>query len=67
MAGKFELYTDDSGMHRFRLKASNGTVVVTGDPQENRDDCLKSIESIRKLAPYAELKETAAGAASAAR
>lgn len=54
-------------MHRFRLKSSNGTVVVTGDPQENRDDCLKSIESIRRLAPYAELKEAAAGAARAAR
>ncbi|MFE2724763.1 YegP family protein [Kitasatospora sp. NPDC059327] len=63
MAGRFELYTDESGMHRFRLKASNGTVVVTGDPQETRDDCVKSIESLRKLAPYAELKETAAGPA----
>ncbi|MEV0530676.1 DUF1508 domain-containing protein [Kitasatospora sp. NPDC050463] len=59
MAGRFELYTDESGMHRFRLKASNGTVVVTGDPQESRDECIRSIESIRKLAPYAELKETA--------
>ncbi|MEV6978991.1 DUF1508 domain-containing protein [Kitasatospora sp. NPDC093806] len=63
MAGKFELYTDDSGMHRFRLKASNGTIVVTGDPEDSRDDCLKSIESLRKLAPYAELKEAAAGPA----
>ncbi|MFD5467917.1 YegP family protein [Kitasatospora sp. NPDC127059] len=62
MAGKFELYTDESGMHRFRLKASNGSVVVTGDPHENKDDCLRSIESIRKLAPYAELKETAGSA-----
>lgn len=59
MAGKFELYTDESGMHRFRLKASNGTIVVTGDPQESKDECLRSIESIRKLAPYAELKEGA--------
>ncbi|MER7773161.1 YegP family protein [Kitasatospora sp. NPDC096140] len=50
---------DESGMHRFRLKASNGSVVVTGDPEESKDDCLKSIESIRKLAPYAELKEAA--------
>ncbi|MET8546397.1 DUF1508 domain-containing protein [Kitasatospora sp. NPDC004799] len=59
MAGKFELYVDEGGMHRFRLKASNGAIVVTGDPQESKDDCLKSIASIRKLAPYAELKETA--------
>ncbi|MFG3055881.1 YegP family protein [Kitasatospora sp. NPDC048239] len=62
MAGKFELYTDETGMHRFRLKASNGTVVVTGDPHESRDDCIKSIESLRKLAPYADLKETAGSA-----
>ncbi|WP_406195526.1 DUF1508 domain-containing protein [Kitasatospora sp. NBC_01560] len=63
MAGKFELYTDGTGMHRFRLKASNGAVVVTGDPQESRDDCIRSIESLRKLAPYAELTESVAGPA----
>ncbi|GJF31581.1 UPF0339 protein [Kitasatospora sp. NE20-6] len=59
MAGKFELYVDESGNHRFRLKASNGTVVVTGDPEESREQCLKSIESLRKLAPYAQLAEPA--------
>jgi uncharacterized protein YegP (UPF0339 family) len=57
MAGKFELYVDESGNHRFRLKASNGTVVITGAPQESKDDCLKSIESLRKLAPYAQVLE----------
>ncbi|MFE9423857.1 YegP family protein [Kitasatospora sp. NPDC006697] len=59
MAGKFELYTDDSGMHRFRLKASNGSVVVVGDAHETREDLLKNIESLRKLAPYAKVHETA--------
>jgi uncharacterized protein YegP (UPF0339 family) len=62
MAAKFELYTDESGMHRFRLKASNGTVVVTGDPEESREQCMKSIESIRKLAPYAQVHEAGAPA-----
>jgi uncharacterized protein YegP (UPF0339 family) len=62
MAGKFELYLDESGNHRFRLKASNGSVVVTGEPEESREQCLKSIESIRKLAPYAQLLETPAHA-----
>ncbi len=57
MAGKFELYTDESGMHRFRLKASNGSVVVTGDAHESKEQCMKSIESIRKLAPYAQVQE----------
>ncbi|MFF0295194.1 YegP family protein [Kitasatospora sp. NPDC004615] len=62
MAGKFELYVDDQGLHRFRLKASNGSIVVTGEPEESREQCLKSIESIRKLAPYAQLQETGANA-----
>ncbi len=62
MAGKFELYVDESGNHRFRLKASNGSVVVTGEPAESREQCLKNIESIRKLAPYAQLLETPAHA-----
>ncbi|MFJ4677958.1 MULTISPECIES: YegP family protein [Kitasatospora] len=62
MAGKFELYVDESGNHRFRLKASNGSVVVIGEPEESREQCLKSIESIRKLAPYAQLQETPAHA-----
>jgi len=63
MPGKFELYTDESGMHRFRLKASNGSVVVTGDAHESKEQCLKSIESIRKLAPYAQLQEDASARA----
>jgi uncharacterized protein YegP (UPF0339 family) len=31
MAGKFEVYKDRAGKFRFRLKASNGQVVATGD------------------------------------
>ncbi len=57
MAGKFEIYTDDSGNHRFRLKASNGQVLIVGDAYNTRDQCLKGIETIRKLAPYAEVKD----------
>lgn len=59
MAGKFELYTDAAGVHRFRLKAANGTVIITSDPHENQEQCMKSIESIRKLAPYAQVQESA--------
>jgi uncharacterized protein len=31
MAGTFEVYTDKAGKFRFRLKASNGQVVATGE------------------------------------
>ncbi|MCD0484946.1 DUF1508 domain-containing protein [Streptacidiphilus sp. ASG 303] len=60
MAGKFEIYTDDSGSHRFRLKASDGRVLIVGDAYDSRDQCLKGIETIRKLAPYAQVKDVAA-------
>ncbi|MFI9276089.1 YegP family protein [Kitasatospora sp. NPDC052896] len=63
MAGKFELYTDESGMHRFRLKASNGAVVVVGDAHESKESLLKTIESLRKLAPYAEVREASSTSA----
>ncbi|MFJ6213180.1 YegP family protein [Streptomyces sp. NPDC092296] len=63
MAGKFEIYTDDSGSLRFRLKASNGQVLIVGDAYDTRDQCLKGIETIRKLAPYAEVSDIAAAEA----
>jgi len=36
MAGKFEVYKDRSGKFRFRLKASNGQVVATGEAYETQ-------------------------------
>jgi len=31
MAGKFELYKDQAGQFRFRLKARNGEIVASGE------------------------------------
>ena len=36
MAGKFEVYKDRAGKFRFRLKASNGQVVATGEAYESK-------------------------------
>ncbi|MFB7664421.1 YegP family protein [Kitasatospora sp. NPDC056138] len=63
MAGKFEVYTEKPGVHRFRLKASNGSVLITSDAHESKESLLKSIESIRKLAPYAQVQEESAASA----
>lgn len=51
MAGKFELYKDTAGKHRFRLKASNGQIIASGEAYESRASALKGIESVRKNAP----------------
>lgn len=36
MAGTFELYKDAGGKFRFRLKASNGQVIATGQRMSPR-------------------------------
>jgi uncharacterized protein YegP (UPF0339 family) len=50
---KFEVYKDKAGEFRFRLKARNGEIVVTGEGYKAKASCLKGIESIKKNAPEA--------------
>lgn len=45
---KFEVYTDKSGEFRFRLKATNGQIIATGEGYKTVSSCLKGIESIKK-------------------
>jgi len=48
MAGKLELYNDKSGKFGFRLKASNGQVIATGEAYETKASALNGIESVKK-------------------
>ena len=57
MAGKFEVYKDKKGEFRFRLKASNGQVIATGEGYSSKSACLNGIESIKKNAPKAKTIE----------
>lgn len=58
MAGKFEMYKNASGEYRFRLKASNGQIIATGQGYKSKAACIKGIESVKKNAPEAEVVET---------
>ena len=58
MAGKFEVYKDRGGKFRFRLKASNGQVVATGEAYETKASALKGCESVQKAAQGASIVET---------
>ncbi|MEI2733218.1 MAG: YegP family protein [Dermatophilaceae bacterium] len=60
MAGKFELYKDKAGKFRFRLKASNGQVIATGEAYETKKSALNGIDSIRRNAPDASLDDQTA-------
>ena len=77
MAGKFEVYLDARGKHRFRLKASNGQIIAVGEAYESLASCLNGIDSIRRHAADAALtdltsqgpntrRKTGAGTAAAA-
>ena len=54
---KFEVYTDKKGEFRFRLKASNGEIIATGEGYATKANCLKGVESIKKNAPEAPVEE----------
>jgi hypothetical protein len=57
MSGKFEVYKDARGEFRFRLKASNGQVIATGEGYKSKASCMNGIESIKKNAPEAKVVE----------
>lgn len=54
---KFEVYQDKAGEYRFRLKATNGQTVATGEGYKTKPSCLNGIESIKKNAPEAKVEK----------
>ncbi|GGC97352.1 YegP family protein [Aquisalinus flavus] len=64
MAGKFELYKDNAGEFRFRLKAGNGENILASEGYTQKASAQNGIDSVKKNstdeARY-EKKETAAG------
>ena len=54
---KFEVYVDKKGEYRFRLKATNGQIIATGEGYVKLASCLNGIESIRKNAVDAPVLE----------
>ena len=53
MPAKFVVYQDKSKKHRFRLIATNGEIIASGEAYESKASCMKGIKSIQKNAPNA--------------
>jgi uncharacterized protein YegP (UPF0339 family) len=53
MSAIFELFRDDAGCYRFRLKSASGEVVALSDTYATRDGAEVAIESIRQSAATA--------------
>ena len=47
---KFEVYKDKAGEFRFRLKATNGQIIATGEGYKAMASCKNGIASIKKNA-----------------
>ncbi len=46
--GKFEIFNDAKGGFRFRLKATNGQVILASQGYKEKAGCSNGIESVKK-------------------
>jgi len=46
--GKFEIYCDKAGEHRFRLKAGNWENILASEGYSSKDGCENGIASVQK-------------------
>ena len=47
---KFEIYNDKAGKFRYRLKARNGEIILSGEAYTDLNGCKNGVESVRKNA-----------------
>ena len=57
VSGKLELFKDDTGTFRFRLKAANGQVIVVSNAYVSKASALNGIDSLRRHAASAQLED----------
>lgn len=57
MTGTFEVYKDQAGEFRFRLKSGNGQVLLASEVYKTKDSCLNGVDAIRKNASQDALYE----------
>lgn len=54
---RFEIYVDNAGEFRFRLKATNGEIIAASEGYKAKESCENGIQSVRENAPVAEMVE----------
>ncbi|MBA7597745.1 hypothetical protein ES703_04751 [subsurface metagenome] len=52
---KFEVYKDEKGEYRFRLRAPNGEIIAVGEAYASKAGCMNGIESVKENAPKAKI------------
>lgn len=57
MPGKFEVYKDKAGKFRWRLLATNGQNVASGEAYETKAAALKGTEAVQRAAEGAKVDD----------
>jgi hypothetical protein len=57
MPGTFEVYQDNAGQWRFRLKAANGETIAVSEGYASKAGCMNGVKSVMNNAPDAEIVE----------
>jgi len=55
---RFEIYKDNAGEFRWRLRAPNSEEIAASEAYESKDGCRTGIESVKKNASEAEIADT---------
>ena len=48
--GKYEVYKDHAAKFRWRLRASNGEEIASGQGYVSKEDCMNGVKSVKKNA-----------------
>ena len=55
---KFQVYKDEAGEYRWRLRADNNEPIATsGEGYKEKSSCLVGVELVKKLAPAATVED----------
>lgn len=54
---KFEIYLDSQGEYRFRLKATNGEIIASGEGYTTMQSCRDGIEAVKNCAANSDIVE----------
>ena len=54
---KFQIFQDDSGEYRWRLRADNNEIVAASEDYTNKSNCKHGIDVVKKLAKSAKVED----------
>jgi len=54
---QFEVFKDEDGKYRFRLRAPDGEILSISPAFDKKDDCITSIDLVKTHAPSASIQD----------